>query len=484
MIRTILSTQLVFIFLITSSPLAIADNIKSRKVCLYPEDKYQVETGVTNNAEYSGCSRIERDTAGTLGCTFIPALAIYNYVTHSHCDQADKLWRHVSHWFSDDNQGKSVLIVGNSPLLAPTPAPPNNRDEKANPLRWTLSKINMQLHNQALTLPATARFCKTSIDNILAARYPRSPDENCAQWVSHVLADFTLLFGHSVQNWTPEQLESVVTRINTQYSTGYAGSDQATEDHLVSGVRAIIQQLGLAETIRQITRAFRYAQLNYAHYVEHNPNATQSPAAAQSLPLGEYSLSLESYHYPAEPPAVRIRENNQWVARPDLHFAVEIIEASATDRSAIILAHRVMDQWFTTYLFAPLHTDQQDNPLTDLDRTTSAARTTSTSLLLELENTTSDHLFVVVRLEGEIVSVLGAGKGDTADEFYIDVSVSAPRNVLTPDAEGNIRGAGTAAVHELARYLQDRGIKTLRSTVISQPSARVKMKLGFKHDEF
>ncbi|HGK4849479.1 TPA: hypothetical protein ACJ2X1_000822 [Yersinia enterocolitica] len=62
--------------------------------------------------------------------------------------------------------------------------------------------------------------------------------------------------------------------------------------------------------------------------------------------------------------------------------------------------------------------------------------------------------------------------------------MSAPRNVLTPEAEGNIRGAGSAAVHELAHYLKEKGMKTLRSSVISQPSARVKMKLGFQHDEF
>ncbi len=90
---------------------------------------------------------------------------------------------------------------------------------------------------------------------------------------------------------------------------------------------------------------------------------------------------------------------------------------------------------------------------------------------------------MVVRLEGEIVSILGATTGVADNEFYIDVSVSAPCNVLTPNAEGNIRGAGTAAVHELARYLKDKGGKTLRSNVISQPSARVKMKIGFKHDE-
>ncbi|MGM7760039.1 GNAT family N-acetyltransferase [Yersinia enterocolitica] len=471
-------------FLIIISPSIFANEIKSKKVYLYPEDKYQSEIETSHDTEYIDHGRFERDTVGTLGCAFIPALAIYNYITHSRCDQADKLWHQISHWFSDDNKNKAILIVGNTPLLKPQPALPEYKDNQASPLTLTLNKINTQLHHQALTLPATARFCRTSIDNILATRYPRSPDDNCPQWVSRVLADFTALFGHSLRDWTPEQLQDVVTRIDAQQATGYAVNDQDTEDHLVNEIRGAVERLGLVETIQQITRAFEYARLNYATYLVHNPSASESPIAAQSLPLGKYSLSLESYHYPTEPHVVRIRENNEWVVRPDLHFEVEIIENSATDRSAITLTHTIMSHWFNTYLFAPLNTDQQDNPLTDLDRTTSAARTTSTSLLLELENTTNDYLFVVVRLEDEIVSVLGAAKGNANDEFYIDVSVSAPRNVLTPEAEGNIRGAGSAAVHELAHYLKEKGMKTLRSSVISQPSARVKMKLGFQHDEF
>ncbi|HGF8954586.1 TPA: GNAT family N-acetyltransferase [Yersinia enterocolitica] len=483
MIRMFINKKSLF-FLIIISPSIFANEIKSKKVYLYPEDKYQSEIETSHDTEYIDHGRFERDTVGTLGCAFIPALAIYNYITHSRCDQADKLWHQISHWFSDDNKNKAILIVGNTPLLKPQPALPEYKDNQASPLTLTLNKINTQLHHQALTLPATARFCRTSIDNILATRYPRSPDDNCPQWVSRVLADFTASFGHSLRDWTPEQLQDVITRIDVQHATGYTVNDQDTEDHLVSEVGGAIQRLGLVETIQQITRAFEYSRLNYATYLTHNPSAIESPAAAQNLPLGMYSLSLESYHYPTEPHTVRIRENNEWVVRPDLHFEVEIIESSATDRSAITLTHTVMNHWFNTYLFAPLNTDQQGNPLTDLDRTTSAARTTSTSLLLELEDSSSDYLFVVVRLSGEIVSVLGANGGqDESEEYYIDVSVSKPRNVLTPNAEGNVRGAGTAAVHELARYLKQKGVKILRSNVISQPSARVKSKLGFIHNE-
>lgn len=483
MIRMFINKKSLF-FLIIISPSIFANEIKSKKVYLYPEDKYQSEIETALDTEYIDHGRFERDTAGTLGCAFIPALAIYNYITHSRCDQADKLWHQISHWFSDDNKDKVMLFVGNAPLLKPQPPLPEHKNNQAAAFTLTLNKINTQLHHQALTLPATARFCRTSLDNILAARYPRSPDNNCPQWISRVLADFTALFGHSLRDWTPEQLQDVITRIDVQHATGYTVNDQDTEDHLVSEVGGAIQRLGLVETIQQITRAFEYSRLNYATYLTHNPSAIESPAAAQNLPLGMYSLSLESYHYPTEPHTVRIRENNEWVVRPDLHFEVEIIESSATDRSAITLTHTVMNHWFNTYLFAPLNTDQQGNPLTDLDRTTSAARTTSTSLLLELEDSSSDYLFVVVRLSGEIVSVLGANGGqDESEEYYIDVSVSKPRNVLTPNAEGNVRGAGTAAVHELARYLKQKGVKILRSNVISQPSARVKSKLGFIHNE-
>lgn len=483
MIRMFINKKSLF-FLIIISPSIFANEIKSKKVYLYPEDKYQSEIETALDTEYIDHGRFERDTAGTLGCAFIPALAIYNYITHSRCDQADKLWHQISHWFSDDNKDKVMLFVGNAPLLKPQPPLPEHKNNQAAAFTLTLNKINTQLHHQALTLPATARFCRTSLDNILAARYPRSPDNNCPQWISRVLADFTALFGHSLRDWTPEQLQDVITRIDVQHATGYTVNDQDTEDHLVSEVGGAIQRLGLVETIQQLTRAFEYSRLNYATYLTHNPSAIESPAAAQNLPLGMYSLSLESYHYPTEPHTVRIRENNEWVVRPDLHFEVEIIESSATDRSAITLTHTVMNHWFNTYLFAPLNTDQQGNPLTDLDRTTSAARTTSTSLLLELEDSSSDYLFVVVRLSGEIVSVLGANGGqDESEEYYIDVSVSKPRNVLTPNAEGNVRGAGTAAVHELARYLKQKGVKILRSNVISQPSARVKSKLGFIHNE-
>ena len=483
MIRMFINKKSLFFLIIISSPSVFSNEIKSKNVYLHSEDKYQSELDASHNTEYIDHSRFERDTVGTLGCAFIPALAIYNYITHSRCDQADKLWHQISHWFSDDNKDKAILIVGNTPLLKPQPELLLHKNNQAAPLTLTLNKINAQLHHQALTLPATAQFCRTSIDNILAARYPRSPDDNCPQWVSRILADFTTLFGHSVRDWTPEQLQDVITRVDAQHTTGYTGNDQATEEHLVSEIRGAVERLSLIETIRQITRALNYSRLNYANYLEHNPGATASPIAAQSLPLGEYSLSLESYHYPTEPHVVRIRENNEWVARPDLHFEVEIL--NEPDGQAVAEVLTAVQEWsqtdFTQYTQLIPHDDER---MRRAHMNTLFAIQATSSILLHALEDPEDHLFVVVRLSGEIIHVLSAVSHSFNDEIYIiHAAITAPKNVLNPTAEGSIRGAGTVAGHELARYLKEKGTQSIRADVVSQAAAKVSIQFGAKHDE-
>ncbi|MEY4922666.1 MAG: hypothetical protein RLY17_1383, partial [Pseudomonadota bacterium] len=93
-----------------------------------------------------------------------------------------------------------------------------------------------------------------------------------------------------------------------------------------------------------------------------------------------------------------------------------------------------------------------------------------------------------VRLEGDIVSILAARRDEnfanSNENYYIEFFVTDPGYVLEPESEGSVRGAGTAAVHALARYLQQRGVKVLRFRVASQPAARVNTKVGFHHDEF
>ncbi|EOD4113798.1 GNAT family N-acetyltransferase [Yersinia enterocolitica] len=432
--------------------------------------------------------RSERDTAGTLGCTFIPALAIYNYVTHSRCNQGDALWSTVKHWFSNDNKDKSLLVAGDSSLLKPQSHSPNNSDAAL-----TLTKIETQLHNQALTLPATAQFCKTSIDNILATRYPRDVDMHCPLWVSRVLADFTLLFGDSMRDWTLDVLRRVITQIYESDTTGFATSDPAAESRLVNEVREVIRGQGQDETIHQISQAFEYTRLNYARYLAHNPAAAAYPAAAQRLPLGTYSLALASYHHPTEPPVARVRENGEWVTHPDLYFDVDILDTTIPDQPGVDEplmddARAALAAWSDIYSATPIHYHITNEYLSEHDRTIEAGRVHSYSLYSEMLAPDNDYIYVAVRLGGDIVSLLAARRDESfenSDEnYYIEFFVTDPNYVLMPEDEESVRGAGGAAVQGLAKYLKQRGVKAIRSRVISQPAARVSTKLGFHHDEF
>lgn len=433
--------------------------------------------------------RSERDTAGTLGCAFIPALAIYNYVTHSRCNQGDTLWSKVTHWFSDKNKDKPVLVTANPTLLKPQPQQPENSGGAA----LILTQIQTQLHNQALTLPATAQFCKTSIDNILASRYPRDVDMHCPLWVSRVLADFTLLFGDSMRDWTLDVLSRVITQIYESDTTGFATSDPAAESRLVNEVREVIRGQGQDETIHQISQAFEYTRLNYARYRAHTPTTAVPPAAAQRLPLGTYSLALASYHHPTEPPVARVRENGEWVTHPDLYFDVDILDTTIPDQPGVDEplmddARAALAAWSDIYNAAPVNYHITNEYWSEHDRTIEAGRAHSYSLYSEMLAPDNDYIYVAVRLGGDIVSLLAARRDESfenSDEnYYIEFFVTDPNYVLMPEDEESVRGAGGAAVQGLANYLKQRGVKAIRSRVISQPAARVSTKLGFHHDEF
>ncbi|MCW6567165.1 hypothetical protein [Yersinia ruckeri] len=435
--------------------------------------------------------RDKRGALGIAGCFGIPLLAIYNYVVQGHCNQLDRLVG-INEFSHPDGEGKTWVLSASTTLL---PAPKQPADLSASHPTQSmlqLANLNMHLHHQALTLPAAAKACKTSIEDILSARYPRQTGIRCGSRLSNLLADFTLLFGESIIDWTTTHLIHVIQQINEHGTTGYAGSDQEVENRLVDGVQQAISDLGIEPLIAMMQDAFDYAQLNYARYFIHNENihnesqeTLASPLAAQSLPLGDYILPLENYIHPQEPPTPLIRENNQWVQPEGLYFEVTVIpggdrhiETNLTEEIA-----EVVNDWFKFYDQIKYESDETRSPLTDRDRTIYAAKITSHMLSDLLHDNSADYQFVVVKLKGKIISVLASRNDDNGEDSYLSLSITHPQYVLKPHEEGSVRGAGTAAVRELARYLKKKGKKTLKSNVISQPSAIVKNKLGFQFQD-
>ncbi|WP_145555303.1 beta/gamma crystallin domain-containing protein [Yersinia canariae] len=432
--------------------------------------------------------RDRRGALGTVGCFGIPLLAIYNLVVQGRCNQLDKLVG-ADEFSHHDGEGKTRVVAGSAKPLPTVKHTTSTPLDKPTPAMLILTRLDTHLHNQAVTLPAVAKICKTSTEEILSARYPRQTGMRCGSRLSILLADFTFLFGENLLDWTTEHLTQVLQNIRDHGTTGYAGSDQVTESRLVEGVQEAISDLGLIPLTIMLEEAFNYALLNYARYFMHNENQDTfaTPQAAQSLPLGDYVLSLETYIPPTERPSPLIRDNNEWFRPEGLYFEIAVIPGGdqhiATNLTEEII--EVINDWRQFYSQVEYQADNNGTPLTSHDRTIYAAKITSKMLYHMLMDNSADYQFVVVKLKGKIVSILASLNDANNEDSYINFSVTHPQYVLNPDENGSVRGAGTAAVRELARYLKEKGKKTLSSNVISQPSAIVKKKLGFIHkDEF
>lgn len=437
-------------------------------------------TANTNNA------RVKRDLISKLACWGIPALAIYNYVVQGRCNQLDKF----THKLEDLFHGDSIKIAGHAdmlPLAADVNIPPLS---EIAPGTQILNRIDTNIREEGLTLPATARYCGTTLAAIIHGRYPRQPMRPCAQWVSQSLADFTLLFGYNLHTWSGDYLHTLINNIITHQRINI--DDEAlpeyhhhhdTEQRLIHIITTQTGELGQVEVQDTLTRAFEYSQQNYANYLTHAVGANSQPLlhpqAVQELPLGYYELDLLSYNFQDTP--VRVLQNNQWVISAD-HFEVDVIDGSREETQAArdtVLS--VINKWKEKYSNQIIERDGANGELTPESAIIEAGQILSHTIASGLTyylGLGTDQFFIV-RLNGEIVSILQSDSIHNSDNTEIAASLTHPDYVLRPNEEGTIRGAGTAAVREMARYMQGKGRKKIISDVLSQPSAIVKSKLGF-----
>ncbi|MDA5522197.1 hypothetical protein [Yersinia kristensenii] len=440
--------------------------------------------------------RTKREVAGIMGCLLSGPLALYNIVVHGRCNQVESAWASIKSFFSGQDKAKMQLIAGSATALKPLPA---KIEKQSDTLRLTHIDLP-SLHQQSLTLPAVAKACHIPLENLVSSRFPRQLDgPACGSWLSRLLADFTLLFGSSLRDWSMERLRQVLDSAIDADSTGYAGIDTGTELRLMQGVRRGVRELGRAEAINQITRSFHYAERELAHYYLQTNGEDTTPSAAQNLPLGHYVLSLDTYVPMTELVPVRIRRNGEWETSDSLAFQIEIIsgEHQEEERELRAASLEVINEWYEKYhtlTYGTMLTEDKEThketrtPVTAADRIIYSARIASNSLKIHLEENTPGYLFVVVKINGNIIHILEARKYEVNNDmqeshYYLANSLTQPAFIIEADAEGCIRGAGTAAAHGLARYLKNKGVKFIHSDVFSDPSARVKQKLGFEHDE-
>ncbi|CRY55201.1 beta-gamma-crystallin [Yersinia intermedia] len=438
--------------------------------------------------------RTERSITGTTSCWLMPILNIYNYIVQGQCNQVDRFVENLADFFNGGSD-KILQISGSSKPLPkinirkalvfkPTEVLSSDPD-------GTLTYIKAGLDKQSLTLLATALACKVSMKEQLLPHIRTRRDDSpaCINWTLDILTSFTLLFGDSLAGWNAENFGRVIERILHHQDTGYAVSDIEAETRLVRSVGAFIAA-NVDEELIRLKTAFDFSQLTYANYLRHNntESSVVPPLRSQELLLGRYELGLDNFSYTETIP--RIRQAGQWVEHPELTFEIEIITGPPTETEpARQNVSPTVDEWHRIYhqpLQLMVGNSEYDDIAPDViqarDSIIPASRIVSDVIQSWLRTSREDYVYVIVRLSGKIVSITLAVDINETD-MGIGGSLSDPAYVLHPLDEGGVRGAGTAAIKALAQFAAKKGKRALVSDVISQPSAIVKKKVGFRFIE-
>lgn len=281
-------------------------------------------------------SREGRSLVGITACWLIPLLNIYNYVIQGRCNQVDRFVTNAYDFFNGANN-KILQVSGSS---KPLPKLMTNEALSADVFLTELStepvgiltQINSDMNGKSLTVPASARACKVSMkDEVLPhLRFRRQLIPPCIDWTLNILTDFTLLFGDSLDSWNAENFGRVIARIIRSGDTGYAALDTATDARFIESVRTYIAEN--IDNIALLKTAFYFSQLSYSVYLHHNSLDfnVETPQVAQLLPQGRYELALQNFEFVETIP--RIRQHNQWLEQPEMHFDIEIISAQPKTR--------------------------------------------------------------------------------------------------------------------------------------------------------
>ncbi|WP_261373084.1 hypothetical protein [Yersinia bercovieri] len=465
--------------------------------------------------------RAKRGVAGIAGCFISGPLALYNVVTQGRCNQVESAWQHIKKFFAGEDASNRV-VAGTSEPLKPKPVVVTTALKKAPPT-LTLSQLNTGLHGQSLTLPAVSHYCQTPLEHVIGARFPRQIRYSCATWLSSVLADFTLLFGNSLRTWSTEYL---IQTLNGILDRSAIDSDHDAIDafireptagnRLIQTINDVAEEQGRSLLIDSITQSFALAEQNYMQYAmtnsppgasniesyarchsesdydsenfnDSNSNSSSdsdsvSPQQAQQYPLGTYQMPISSYVYQDVLP--RILHNGEWQVAPE-RFDIEVIQGSReqTRRNLYDLLETVA-AWENIYQEHSVRCNHHGIFPSDMETNRYAGQITSRLIKNYAQNPRPQQTIIVVRFNHQIVSAsvassYSSGSNPPMKHGTITATLTNPAYVLTPQMEGAIRGAGSAALHAMIQQLKADGVSMVEAEVISTPSAMIKKRIGF-----
>ncbi|WP_145494551.1 hypothetical protein [Yersinia massiliensis] len=470
-------------------------------------------------ATHREAHRDKRGALGIAGCFLNGPLALYNVVTQGRCDQVESAWHQIKTVFSGKDPSNRI-VAGTAKPLKPTPHSEKSPQENTNPT-LVLTQLKTDLHGQSLTLPAVSKYCQTSIDNVIAARYPRQTRYSCATWLSSVLADFTMLFGSSLRTWSTEYLIQTINGIldrralDTDRDAMEAFIQKPNVgNRLIQTITDVAEEQDRTALIEHITHSFLNAEQNYAQYAlnsqpqgasndqadmscysesddeseveseseNDSDSGAASPRQAQQYPLGSYQMQLATYDYQDVLPRILI--NGEWQVASE-RFDIEVIQGTREQtRQSIYHLLETVAAWENTYYERRVYCNRHGQFTNTMETNRYAGQITSQLIRSHVQYPRSDNIIIVVRLNNRIVSTslahnYFAGGDPQRQHSTISATLTDPAFVLTPQAEGTIRGAGSAALHAMLQHLKVNGVSVVHAEVISTPSAMVKKRIGF-----
>ncbi|WP_145986721.1 hypothetical protein [Burkholderia sp. MSMB617WGS] len=459
---------------------------------------------VTNRPQFGGPLTIERVSFATranedlrarrsvhayqLECV-LPILAIANYVLNRPCDLIKSALSH----FDGDRPLKKV---------AASPAP------VAAGLEWRLHSLTSVGSKNPYAGYAASIACKAPLQFAFSSRKPRGPEtSDCVFMVMDVITPYLILNHYDFDR---AHFDRIIQNVVNTGSSGLAGANSLAEQQLVSAVNAV--QARTRENMARISRAFHDAsRLNAStiSFASTEVGTVDANSANDTLPpvpepstsgqatraVGQFELNLadltlerfRQLHPEVRP---RIRAGNQWV-QGNASFAVDVLPNPSPSQIAEVQS--TLSQWYPS--------DSDSNSSSDSDSSDSSGpiaisntpigagallrsgRTIASSMSDELDERNPGTVIVIARYQNRPVSILMGNVNTDVREASIPYSVSNPDSLRTPYSNAAVRGGGQRTLQRFIEYNLERGIRLISTDAVTEVSAQVKRKFGFKHED-
>lgn len=486
---------------------------------------------MVGNADVMNPIKTRRDTWGTIAC-FHPVFNVLAVILNTGCN-LDYVAQRVGQLFQSDKKGYAYIDTPDGNTLSEKPS----SSSAVGMLKKSSATLHSIIRGTAdkpfLSAYAAAKTCSVPLTRVFSNRKPRGQssayDNDCVYSTEQIITLYTRIFGTTSSGvWNREHFNNIISNI---LRTGKTGETHISSDDENALVGAVLVQHTIAQEIqesfiRQLGNntlddhdgwlaelGFAYAQQGYASYVqtvEHTslPAETAPPILTpqelqQQGAAGTYYIDVANFRQNELPirPA-RVFRQNQWTEDHDHAFQTEIINVNHISSEVRTELNSVIDTWDQQYRHIdPLFNQYSSSEQLHLRalgqiRATGALATTHLHIgLLSGETPVAvypeDHTyFAVTRYQNRIVSMFMFSDIEDIDDNWnnweIDFAVTEPQSVIplspsTPETyhEGAVRGAGQATLRALLTEAQRRHIHSIRSNVVSIPSALMFQKTGF-----